>query len=194
MGRTGAFGGPPVYCRRVEDDTWHVADHHGRAGHPGLHVRAGHAKDALVFTPTAAPADDAAKRAVTASPEVTVDGAEAAIGYRTLLRTGQTVGAGVFGQILDVHGKPILGKDGAAMVSPSTDFSSILEKDGQLYVVSHFETRPAAVYVTKVEQADDGMLAAVDTQAGRLLGRLGPVGPVRRLGDAVGNASGLRGV
>ena len=33
------------------------------------------AKDALVFTPIAAPADDATKRAVTASPEVTVDGA-----------------------------------------------------------------------------------------------------------------------
>lgn len=124
-----------------------------------------HAKDALVFTPTAAPADDAAKRAVTASPAVTVDGAEVAIGYRTLLRTGQTVGAGVFGQILDVHGQPIIGKDGAAMVSPSTDFSSLLDKDGQLYVVSHFETRPAAVYVTKVEQADDGILTAVDTQA-----------------------------
>ena len=88
-----------------------------------------------------------------------------AIGYRTLLRTGQKVGSGVFGQILDVKGQPILGKDGAPMISPSTDFSSILEKDGKLYVVSHFETRPAAVYVTKVQQADDGMLTAVDTKA-----------------------------
>ncbi len=123
------------------------------------------AKDPLVFAPTAAPADDAAKRAVTASPSVTVDGTEVAIGYQTLLRTGQKIGAGVFGQILDVNGEPIIGKDGSAMVSPSTDFSSILEKDGQLYVVSHFETRPAAVYVTEVTQADDGMLTAVDTQA-----------------------------
>ena len=125
-----------------------------------------HAKDALVFTPTAAPADDAAKRAVTASPAVTVDGVEAAIGYRTLLRTGQTVGAGVFGQILDVHGKPILGKDGAAMVSPSTDFSSILA-----------EGRPALCRVAFRDPAGRGLRdqgragrrrhagAAVDTQA-----------------------------
>jgi uncharacterized protein len=123
------------------------------------------AKDPLVFTAIAAPADDATKREVIASPEAAVDGQEVAIGYRTLLRTGQKVGSGVFGQILDVKGQPILGKDGAPMISPSTDFSSILEKDGQLYVVSHFETRPAAVYVTKVQQADDGMLSPVDTKA-----------------------------
>ena len=123
------------------------------------------AKEPLVFVPTPAPADDAAKRAVVASPGVTVDGAEVAIGYHTLLRTGQKVGSGVFGQILDVHGRPIVGKDAAAMISPSTDFSSLLQKDGKLYVVSHFETRPAAVYVTRVEQADDGLLTAVDTQA-----------------------------
>lgn len=122
------------------------------------------AKDAPIFAPTAAPADDAAKRAVTSSAAVTVDGTEAPIGYRTLLRTGQKVGSGVFGQIVDAKGQPILGKDGAPMVSPSTDFSSILQKGDQLYVVSHFETRPAAVYVTKVMQADDGMLTAVDTQ------------------------------
>src|SRR5262245_34145214 len=88
------------------------------------------ANDALVFAPTAAPADDTTKREVSASPEVTVDGTKAAIGYRTLLRTGQNVGSGVFGQILDAEGQPILGKDGAAMVSPSTDFSSILQKGG----------------------------------------------------------------
>jgi uncharacterized protein len=121
-------------------------------------------KDAPVFAPVAAPADDAAKRLVAASAEITIDGTAARIGYQTLLRTGQKVGTGVFGQILDVHGKPILGADGAAMVSPSTDFSSLLQKDGKLYVVSHFETRPAAVYVTRVEQDADGVLAAVDTR------------------------------
>src|SRR5262245_48761341 len=88
------------------------------------------AKDPLVFTAVAPPSDDATKREVIASPEATVDGQEVAIGYRTLLRTGQKVGSGVFGQILDIEGQPILGKDGAAMISPSTDFSSILGKDG----------------------------------------------------------------
>ncbi|MFO1039471.1 MAG: DUF839 domain-containing protein [Geminicoccaceae bacterium] len=125
---------------------------------------AARAADAPVFTAVPAPADDAAKREVIASPDVTVDGSKAAIGYQTILRTGQKVGSGVFGQILDVKGQPILGKDGAPMVSPSTDFSSLLQKDGKLYIVSHFETRPAAVYVTEVEQADDGKLIALDTQ------------------------------
>ena len=59
---------------------------------------------------------------------------------------------------------PIVGADGAPMISNATDFSSLLQKDGKLYIVSHFETRPAAVYVTKVD-ADPatGELKPIDT-------------------------------
>ena len=81
-----------------------------------------------------------------------------------LLRSGQQIGSGTFGAIMDVHGQPIVGADGAPMISNATDFSSLLAKGDRLYVISHFETRPAAVYVTSVERdPTSGELKAVDT-------------------------------
>lgn len=121
------------------------------------------AKDALSFTAIAAPSDDAAKRLVVSSPSVTIDGATAPLAYRTLLRSGDKLASGTFGLLLDAKGQALMGKDGAPLVSASTDFSSILRKNGQLYVVSHFENSPAAVYLTHVEQGADGMLKALDT-------------------------------
>ena len=122
------------------------------------------ATETLKFAPIEAPTTDQEKREVRATPEITLDGQTTKIGFVPLLRSGDKLGSGTFGQILDEKGVPIVGEDGAPMISNATDFSSLLEKDGNLYVVSHFETRPAAVYVTKVERdPDTGELKAVDT-------------------------------
>ncbi len=129
----------------------------------GLSAAAAGAADAPSFKAVDAPTSDAAKREVVASPSISVAGKDAPIGFRTLLRTGQKAGDGTFGQLMDQHGKPIMGADGAPLISNSTDFSSILMKDGKMYVVSHFETRPASVYVTEVTQDADGMLTPVST-------------------------------
>ena len=119
----------------------------------------------LVFEGVKAPTTDAERREVLASDKVTVDGKTADIGYHTLLRTGDKVGDGTFGLIMDQTGKPILMKDGSQMISNATDFSSLLEKGGKLYVVSHFETRPAAIYLTEVKRdAKTGELTPVSTQ------------------------------
>ena len=119
----------------------------------------------LAFQGIPAPTTDAAKRDVVASPDLTLDGQKHPIGYHTLLRTGATVGSGTFGLVMDQHGQPIVGADGAPMISNSTDFSSILQKDGKLFVVSHFETRPASIYVTQVERDPaTGDLKAIDTK------------------------------
>ncbi len=85
------------------------------------------AADGLSFQAVPAPTTDSDKRAVMATGEVTVDGASTPVGYHTLLRSGQKVGDGTFGQILDQNGKPILGKDGAPTISNATDFSSLLQ-------------------------------------------------------------------
>jgi hypothetical protein len=132
----------------------------------GPTVRAG-AAGTLKFTQIDAPTTDEAKREVRASPEITLDGKATKIGFVPLLRSGDKLGSGTFGLILDEKGVPIVGEDGAPMISNATDFSSLLEKDGHLYVVSHFETRPAAVYVTKVDPDPDpatGELKATDTE------------------------------
>ena len=118
----------------------------------------------LTFASVAAPTSDAEKRDVRATDSISIAGKAHAIGYKTLLRTGQKAGEGTFGQIMDKNGKPIMGADGAPMISNSTDFSSIIKANGKLYVVSHFETRPASVYVTEVSREDDGTLKPVSTQ------------------------------
>ncbi|MCA8879448.1 MAG: DUF839 domain-containing protein [Rhodobacteraceae bacterium] len=125
-----------------------------------------HAGNTITFAPVSAPVTDAEKRDVRASAEVTVNAETAKIGYHTVLRAGDKVGSGTFGLILDEKGEPVITADGAPDISDSTDFSSIIEKDGKLYILSHFESRPAAVYMTKVEQdAATGQLTAVDTQS-----------------------------
>lgn len=122
------------------------------------------AAESMTFTGIEAPVTDKEKREVRATAAVTVDGKAARIGFTPLVRSGDKIGDGTFGLILDQSGKPILGNDGAPMISNATDFSSILQKDGKLYVVSHFETRPAAIYVTEVaKDGDSGELKAVKT-------------------------------
>ncbi len=129
-------------------------------------LSAGHAfaADPLSFDPVTAPTTDKEKREVRATAEVTVDGKKYPIGFTTLVRSGDKIGSGTFGQVLDQAGKPILGADGAPMISNDIDFSSLLTRGGKTYVVSHFETRPAAVYVTELAaDGPDGQLKAVET-------------------------------
>ena len=122
------------------------------------------AAEPIAFKPIAAPTTDAEKREVIASPDVSIGGTDHAISYHTLLRTGDKVGSGTFGAIMDEANKPIVGADGAPMISNSPDFSSLLPRGDHLYIVSHFETRPAAIYVTKTERDPaTGELKAVDT-------------------------------
>ena len=131
---------------------------------PGVGAVHAQALTPALFQGIEAPVDDAAKREVRASPKVTLGGTDDAIAFHTLLRSGDKLGSGTFGLIYDAKGDPIVGEDGAPLISNSADFSSLLQKDGQLYVVSHFETRPAAIYVTKVTQdAKTGTLTATNT-------------------------------
>ena len=131
---------------------------------PAIASAQGQPATPILFAGIEAPTTDTERREVRASSDVTIAGKEDAIGFHTLIRSGDKLGSGTFGLIMDAKGDPIVGEDGAPMISNSADFSSILENDGQLYVVSHFETRPAAIYVTKVDQnATTGELTATDT-------------------------------
>ena len=74
-----------------------------------------HAAD-LTFAPVPVPQSDAAKRAVQASPSVTIDGTEHKIGYHVLYRSGD-MGAGT---LIDAKGvsrlyQPGMGRFGVAM-------------------------------------------------------------------------------
>ena len=119
----------------------------------------------ISFTGVTAPMTDTEKRAVRATTQVKVDGKDYSIGFRTLLRSGENIGGGTFGQLYDAAGTPIMGKDGSLRVSADSDFASLLPVNGKLFMVSHFETRPAAMYLTELKQdTSTGALSPVQTR------------------------------
>ncbi len=119
----------------------------------------------LSFTGVAVPETDAEKRAITASSKATVSGTDYDIGFNTLMRSGNIYGSGTFGQIFDASSAPIVGTDGSPKISNDNDFASLLPMDGKLFMVSHFETRPAAMYLTELTQnSSTGQLSPVQTR------------------------------
>ncbi len=116
------------------------------------------------FKDISVPTTDKQKREVRATNQVNINGKKYKIGYHTILRSGQDVGDNIFGLIYDTDGKPITEKDGSLMISNSNDFSSLLPVGKKLFMVSHFESRPAAIYVTELKQDKNGNLHAISTK------------------------------
>jgi secreted PhoX family phosphatase len=120
----------------------------------------------LRFEAAQLPTTDADKRVVGASTTAFVDGEAHAIGYHAMLRSGDEpggAGAGQFGLIVDEDGAPVT-VAGEPYVSDSTDFSSLLPVGDRLFEVTHFESRPGAMYLTELSQdAATGELTAMST-------------------------------
>jgi hypothetical protein len=120
----------------------------------------------IEFTEVPVPTTDAAKRQIQASPSAVVDGRKVDIGFHTILRSGDKAGAGVYGQLYDKDGNKLLAADGSEYTSNGIDFSSLLRgRHGQLFMVSHFEARPGAMYLTQLHQKRDGELEPLRTRA-----------------------------
>lgn len=124
------------------------------------------ADKSITFTAVKAPETDAEKQAILASPKVVVDGKEYAIGFNTLMRSGDVIGGNTFGLIYDKFGNPVKAADGSNFISNDNDFSSLISgTDGKLYNISHFETVPGAMYVTELSQdKTTGKLTPVRTR------------------------------
>jgi hypothetical protein len=111
----------------------------------------------IEFDEVPVPTSDVEKRLILASDYAIVDGKKVYIDYNTILRSGDKPqrgrGAGVFGQLYDIDGRKLRAEDGSKLISNDNDFSSLLTgDDGRLYMVSHFEARPGALYLTQLEQ------------------------------------------
>ncbi|MCB1353398.1 MAG: DUF839 domain-containing protein [Rhodobacteraceae bacterium] len=121
--------------------------------------------DSIEFSPVPFPDTDAAKRQVVATDGVTVDGTQEAIGYHILARSGDEIGGNIFAELTDENGKPVMNTDGSTHVSADADFSSLLPVGDKLFSISHFESRPGAMYVSELSQdPDTGLLTAVSTR------------------------------
>ena len=118
----------------------------------------------ISFSEVEVPTKDSEKRSIMASSSISVDGNKHQIGFNTILRSGDKIGDGVYGQIFDSKGNPILEKDGSPKISNRNDFSSLLPVGDKLFMVSHFESLPAAMYLTELEQTTNGQLKAISTK------------------------------
>jgi secreted PhoX family phosphatase len=138
----------------------------GAKGDTGAQGPAGPAgkRRSIQFASVMAPTTDADKRLVLGSTKAVVDGDAYALSFHTELRSGQTLGKNVFGRIVDKAGAPVKNADGSELVSPSNDFSSILPVGNKLFEVTHFETTPAAMYLTELAQDASGKLTPTSTK------------------------------
>ncbi|MFA7238740.1 MAG: alkaline phosphatase PhoX [Sulfuricellaceae bacterium] len=111
------------------------------------------------------PVSDADKRSAMAAPQVHVNGNTYSTAFNTILRSGQTSGSGVFGQVYDSTGKVIRATDGSARISDDNDHSTLIDLFGKVFMVSQFESRPAAFYITELSQnTTTGKLTPVSTK------------------------------
>jgi uncharacterized protein len=118
----------------------------------------------LSFAPVSAPTSDADKRKVIASSLAMLNGVAAPIGFTAEARSGQVFGNEVFGRLTDKDGNPLKNTDLSDTVSPANDFSSIIKVGSKLFEITHFETTPAAMYLSELSQDADGKLSITGTK------------------------------
>lgn len=135
----------------------------GAPGAPGSQGPAGNGKS-ISFTPVSVAITAEQKKAVYASPKAVVNGKDVAIGYETELRSGQALSGQIFGRIMKKDGTPVTNTDGSEFISPSNDFSSLLSVSNRLFEITHFETTPAAMYLTELRQETNGRLTPLSTK------------------------------
>ncbi len=135
----------------------------GLAGHAGAGEKAPSRVPRFQEVPV--PVSDSDKRKILASGEVTVDGKKYEIGYHTILRSGDRAGGGTFGLLLDQDGKPVRNRDGSEHISVDNDNATLHQVGDRLFMVSHFESRPGAMYLTELKQdSQTGELHAISTK------------------------------
>jgi hypothetical protein len=119
----------------------------------------------IEFTATSAPVTDAAKRLVTTSPSVKVNGKDYPLSYNVLMRSGDVIGSSTWGQIYDVNGNVIMNTDGSPFVSVSVDHNFFMKSGGKDFLLSQFEDAVGVYYLTELKQdSATGKFTAVNTK------------------------------
>jgi secreted PhoX family phosphatase len=123
------------------------------------------------------PETEAEGRAVLSSKKALVNWRLAPTGFTTLLRSGTELPllldghkvskteTAIWGGLVMSDGTPLYNEEYAAPAySNSNDFNSFIEVGKHVYLVSQFETRPAAIYQTLLRQEKDGHFTPVATR------------------------------
>jgi secreted PhoX family phosphatase len=118
----------------------------------------------ISFSEVPVPMTDKEKRKILASKYIEVDGEKTKIRFRTIAKSGDKFGENTYGLVYDKKGQPISYPDGSLKISHANDFASLLPVGDKLYMVSHFETSPAAMYLSELSQSDKGELKVKSTK------------------------------
>ncbi len=127
----------------------------------GLAVAAPAGAQSLRFEEVAVPVEEEDKRRIIISPKLILkDGTRFDLGFQAILESGQSYGGSgaIFGRLTNNENRPIPYFDGGenadgtprVAVSHKTDYTSLLQKNGRLFAVSHFEHGPAALYLSEL--------------------------------------------
>jgi len=123
------------------------------------------------FTGISTPSSITEKTTIRTSTSVTVGDEEQVIGFTKLMATNTLNNNETFGLVKDYEDMPITFADGTPYICNGTnsgvgsglDYTSILQKNGSLYMVSQFECQIGALYMAELEQnKDTGVLSVKD--------------------------------
>lgn len=120
------------------------------------------ARAEMVFSPIGVATTDEMKRQIITSDSVTINGVEAKIGYTTLARSGDVIDGVTFSQLTDQNGNPVVGESEYGSVD--ADFTSLLPRGDRMFSITHFESRPAAMYISEVKQDEAGKMSYISTK------------------------------
>ena len=120
------------------------------------------------------PTTEATQTTQQASTKAYVNGSEQTISYTTIMTTGTQDNSEVFGQSKDYQDNPITFTDGSPYVCNGTndgvgsglDYTSFLNVNEKLYMVSQFECQVGSMYMTELEQ--DATTGELTAKAGTL--------------------------
>ncbi len=91
-----------------------------------------------------------------ASSSVTIDKKTYAIAYNKLLKPGDKLGGAVFGQLVDINGKPMVNKDGSPNICDKPDFMSLIQTGGKVFMIDQQGTRMNKDFNDKAYPAASG--------------------------------------
>ncbi|MCH9741494.1 MAG: PhoX family protein [Epsilonproteobacteria bacterium] len=116
--------------------------------------------DSIAFEEIATATAPTEKAKLLTTKKVTINGTEQSIDFTSIMATGDKDNNETFGLVKDMNDNVIKFEDGSPYICNGTnggvgsglDFSSILQKNGKLYMVNQFECQIGAMYMFELNQ------------------------------------------
>jgi hypothetical protein len=116
-------------------------------------------KDAFTGpTSVSVPTTDTEKAKIRVAGQVDVDGKKETLAYKTILRTGTTLGGETFGLLKDENDQPLKMEDGSSYIcngqfgGSGPDHTEFIQKGSKLFMITQFECQIGALYQAELEQ------------------------------------------